>query len=145
MRLHEQSCNVWKSSHQAEVGRHEGSYCIESEAFVARIGSIESIGVSRGEISFGVQETTIEATKGRMSSGNWGTRGSPYASQRAIQTLWGKLAIRRGAKDSLVILLYIKRRREWRYSNEGTIFEYKEGNTSLCSLQWPMIKALHFW
>ena len=47
--------------------------------------SVESIGVSRGEISSGVEGTNTEATKDRMSSRNGGTRGSPYASQRAIQ------------------------------------------------------------
>ena len=68
-----------KSSHKAKEGRHNVSYYTELEASMAGIGSIESIGELGGEISSGV-------TGCRMSFGNGGTHGSPYVSQRAIQT-----------------------------------------------------------
>ena len=58
---------------------------------MAKKGSIEAIGASRGMISTRVVGTTTRVTRGRMSSGNGGsssnggTHGSPYASQRHIQ------------------------------------------------------------
>ena len=49
-------------------------------------GLVESTGVSGGVISSGVEGTMIGVTGDRMSLGNGRTHGSPYASQRAIQT-----------------------------------------------------------
>ena len=92
--------------------------------------SIEATGVSGGRISTRVGGTITRVTRGRMSSGNGRTHGSPYASQRAIQTSRGKLVILRGEKYSLLILLYIKLRSLERYLNEGGIFEQREEITS---------------
>ena len=72
-------------SHEAEVGRHNISYCIESEAYVAGTRLVESTRVSGGGISSRVGGTITGVTIDRMSSRNGGTHGSPYASQRAIQ------------------------------------------------------------
>ena len=77
-----------KSSHEAEVGRHGNSCCIESEASVVGIRLVVVIRASRGEISSGVVGTMTGVTGDKMSSRNGGTHGSPYASQRAIQ--WHK-------------------------------------------------------
>ena len=111
---------------------------------MARIGSVKSTRESRGEISTRVEGTITGVTRCRMSIGNRGTHGSPYASQRAIQISYKKLGIRRGEKDFVLILLYIKLRSLERYLNEGGIFEQREGITSWCSLRWSSIKACHF-
>ena len=55
-----------KSSHEAEVGRHGISYCIESEASMDGTGSIGATGVG-GVIS---SEEESAATGGMRSSGN---------------------------------------------------------------------------
>ena len=97
-----------KSSYEAEVGRHGKSCCTELGAFLARTRLIVATRASGGGISSRVEGTNSEDAKNRMSYGNGGIHGSPYASQRAIQILWGKIAIRRGEKYSLLILWYIK-------------------------------------
>ena len=51
-----------------------------------RIRSIVATGALGGVISFGVGGTIIGVTRDKISSGNGGTHGSPYASKRAIQT-----------------------------------------------------------
>ena len=75
-----------KSSHEVEIGRHGDSCCTESRASVVGTGSVEAIGASGGMISTRVVGTTTRVIGGRMSFGNGGTRGSPYASQRHIQS-----------------------------------------------------------
>ena len=75
-----------KSSHEAKIGRHGVSCYTESGASMARTGSVEAIGALGGMISTRVLGTTIGVTGGRMCFGNGGTHGSPYASQRHIQT-----------------------------------------------------------
>ena len=62
-------------------------------------------------ISSRIGGTIIVVIGGRIFSRNGGIFGSPYASQRAIQTSWGKLSIQREAKHSLLILLSKKPRR----------------------------------
>ena len=81
-----------KSSHEAEVGSHGISYCIEIVAFVARIGLVEAIGASGCVVSLGVEGTIIGVTRGRISFWKGGIVGSPYAFQRAIQMSWGSIA-----------------------------------------------------
>ena len=74
-----------KSSCEAEIGRHGVSYYTKSGAYVARVGSVEAIGASRSRISNGVVGTITGVTRGKMSYGNGGTVGSPYAFQSRIQ------------------------------------------------------------
>ena len=78
-----------KSSHEAEVGRHEIFCYTESEASMTGTGSVGATGLSGGGISSGVGGTMTEATKDRMSSGKGGTVGSPYFFQRAIHISCG--------------------------------------------------------
>ena len=58
-----------KSSHEAEVGRHNVSYYTELEASEAGTRSVESTGVSGGVISYGVVGTIVEMTNIKMSYG----------------------------------------------------------------------------
>ena len=75
-----------KSSHEVEVGRH-GIFCYtKSEASLDRIGSVGATGVLGAGISYGVGGTITKFAKDIMSPRKGGIFGSPYASQRAIQT-----------------------------------------------------------
>ena len=73
------------SSHEVEIGRHGVYFCTESGASVAGTRSVEEKGASGGMISTRVVGNTTGVTRGRISSGNGGTHGSPYASQRHIK------------------------------------------------------------
>lgn len=74
-----------KSFHEVEVRRYGNTYCIESRAFEARTGSVESTGVSNCVISSRVGGTITEVTKDIISFGKVIIFGSPYASQRPSQ------------------------------------------------------------
>ena len=73
------------SSHEAEIGRDGVSYCTQSGASVAKTRLVEAIGAFEGGISIKVEANIIGVFGGRISFGNGGTIGSPYAFQRAIQ------------------------------------------------------------
>ena len=74
-----------KSSHEGSVGRHEGSCCTESEAYVAGTGSVGATGAG-GVIS---SEEVSAAIGGRRSYGNGGITRSPNLSRRYIQKSYG--------------------------------------------------------
>ena len=74
-----------KSSHEAEIRRHDVFYYIESRASMAGTRSVEATRALGGVISTRVVGTTTRVTGGRISFGNGGTVGSPYAFQREIQ------------------------------------------------------------